>query len=287
MLLVNYIEEEIDKMSFDYYDFKLSYQYVSALDELNDVNSTIRKAHPSEPVFVLRGRDIVAAQTIRWWCWCAKNRGVPQHKLERAHTQIKACEDWFEKSVPTLKKDANQVVFTAEQELESPHSVLNSAQKHEPVFVLVASDVVAVEVIEYWAFLADSQGVVSDKVVYAMEVAQIMLSWRQKNQIKPRIPGVSPRSAMQVINIERGIVADSARPVPDTDYIIHCLSCNSKSIVGRPPYTEKVLTDIRGKLDEPCIYCGAQEWYSKRDKKTYKTLQLRHVSRSDEENKIA
>lgn len=37
-----------------------------------------------EPLFLLRGRDILASRTILDWCEHAKSFGVPQKKIESA-----------------------------------------------------------------------------------------------------------------------------------------------------------------------------------------------------------
>lgn len=42
-------------------------------------------------------------------------------------------------------------MITKKMEMESAHSCLSRAREDEPVFVLLARDVVAPDVIEYWA----------------------------------------------------------------------------------------------------------------------------------------
>ena len=48
----------------------------------------------SEPVFVLCGRDRIAATAIKAWIEAARMSNVPDHKLESAHEAIEAIENW-------------------------------------------------------------------------------------------------------------------------------------------------------------------------------------------------
>ena len=47
------------------------------IDEINDPNSCLNRANANEHIFTLLGRDICAAETIRFWCQkrvqCKKN----------------------------------------------------------------------------------------------------------------------------------------------------------------------------------------------------------------------
>jgi hypothetical protein len=47
-----------------------------------------------EPLFVLCGRDRLAATAIKAWIEAARRSNVPDHKLERAHETIEAIEGW-------------------------------------------------------------------------------------------------------------------------------------------------------------------------------------------------
>lgn len=47
-----------------------------------------------EPVFVLCGRDRLAATAIKAWIEAARISNVPDHKLESAHEAIEAIEGW-------------------------------------------------------------------------------------------------------------------------------------------------------------------------------------------------
>lgn len=268
-------------MSFDPHDFRIRYTYTSALDERTNPSSTINKADADEPVFVLRGRDMVAARAVRWWIWCARNRGVPPVKLDSAYAQAEAFEAWLDKAVPSPRPDSRQPARTADQELKLPDSVLNRARDNEPVFVIVASDIVAVEVIEFWAFLASENGAAPEKVEAALGVARAMLAWRRTHQVTPRIPGVTPRHNRLLPGQEQGRVADASRPKQATHYVINCRACGHTETVGKPPYTEALMASIREQLDEPCPACQSTEWVNEKEKKSYKALQLIQAAPED------
>ena len=46
---------------------RLKFHYISASDELSDPTSVIHGADTKEPVFVLRGRDMLSGQVVGWW----------------------------------------------------------------------------------------------------------------------------------------------------------------------------------------------------------------------------
>lgn len=66
------------------------------LEELNDPQSCINKADPGEMTFVLLGRDVVAADTIRHWValrlGCGKNQITDPQIFEAL-----ACADTMER----------------------------------------------------------------------------------------------------------------------------------------------------------------------------------------------
>lgn len=47
-----------------------------------------------EPLFVLCGRDRLAATAIKAWIEAARLSNVPDHKLESAHAAIESFEGW-------------------------------------------------------------------------------------------------------------------------------------------------------------------------------------------------
>lgn len=224
--------------------------YVSASDERTDPGSVVNRADPDEPVFVLRARDMVATAAIEWWMWCARNRGVPADKLERAERQRRAADLWIEKRLPSQAGEGGQpVVRSARQEREDPGSVLNHAHPDEPVFVIVASDAVSVEVVEYWAFMAERHGAPAAKVQAALEVAKAMARWTRK-----RVVGTGARPAKAGPAEDRPAVA---RPRHRTHMRLVCLHCGHSEKLGAPPYDEEVLATIRETVEGPCPSCGA------------------------------
>lgn len=49
---------------------------------------------PTEPLFVLCGRDRLAPQAVKAWIDLARLSNVPDYKLESAHLAIEAMERW-------------------------------------------------------------------------------------------------------------------------------------------------------------------------------------------------
>lgn len=224
--------------------------YVSASDELTSPTSVISQARPDEPVFVLRARDMVATATIEWWLWCARNRGVPAEKLERAERQRRAADLWIDKRLPTVTgTDGRTIVRTARLEREDKDSVLNSCHPDEPVFVIVASDAVSTEVVEFWAFMAERHGAPARKVEGAMEVAKAMARWQEK-----RIVGTGVRRAAET----QPKLTDVPRPRHKTVMHLLCVECGHDERLGEPPFDEELLATVRETCEGPCPSCGAQ-----------------------------
>lgn len=228
--------------------------YVSASDERTDPTSVINRADPDEPVFVLRARDMVATAAIEWWMWCARNRGVPEDKLERAERQRRAADLWIEKRLPHTSTDSSPpVVRSARMEREETGSVLNDCHPDEPVFVIVASDAVSVEVVEYWAFMADRHGAPAAKVKAALEVAKAMARWTRK-----RVVGTGARViAKPGAHTDRQAEAMASRPRHRTHMRLVCLHCGHNEKLGAPPYDEEVMAAIRETVEGACPACGA------------------------------
>ncbi len=65
-----------------------------------------------------------------------------------------------------------------------PVGCLGRCKDDETVFVLVARDKLAPDVVKVWATLAESAGVGDDKVAEAREVAAAMQSWQRRNGSK-------------------------------------------------------------------------------------------------------
>lgn len=238
-----------DSLSATAASLRALHSYGSARDELSDPASVINKAAPDEPVFVLRARDMVATATIEWWLWCARNRGVPAAKLESAERQRRAADLWIEKRLPSHAVSGPLVVRTARAEKADADSVLNSAHPDEPVFVIVASDSVAVEVVEFWAFMAERHGAPAAKVAAAMDVAKAMARWSRK-----RLVGTGARPAVRESG-SSGVVPP--RPQHRTHMRLVCLACGHAEKVGEPPYDEEVLATLRETCEGACPSCGA------------------------------
>lgn len=68
-------------------------------ETLRDPASCLNRAGPHEPIFVLRGRDPQAAQTIR--LWAAMSTGTqPDAKLDAAYNIAAHFQKWYDANVP-------------------------------------------------------------------------------------------------------------------------------------------------------------------------------------------
>jgi hypothetical protein len=68
---------------------------VLKLNELLNGSSCLNRASPDEPIFVLRAKDICAAQTIRLWAAMAHGKHEPE-KLIEAREIADEMEKWRE-----------------------------------------------------------------------------------------------------------------------------------------------------------------------------------------------
>lgn len=252
--------EATDSLDTAARELRARVRYVSARDELTAPDSTINSAANDEPVFVLRARDLVASTTVAYWEFCARNRGVPEDKLERADRQRRAMEAWLDKRLPApaLAGDL-PTVRTAHVERSNPNGVLRSCHPEEPVFVLVASDAVAQEVVEFWAFNALRNGAKPRKVDDALAVARAMAAWSGKRivglQERPQRPAALSDSRSAGGDVRE--VYSTHRPRHARVTRIRCLSCGHSEIVGQPPYSEELLASIAETCEGPCPSCGA------------------------------
>ena len=159
---------------------RLRFNYTSAGDELSDPNSVIHGADTKEPVFVLRGRDMLSGQVVGWWIWLAQNRGVGLDKIERAKIQQSALTNWAEKALPQTGHRPEHVQ-TADEQFALPSSTLKRAHPDEPVFVLRGADVLAAKTVEYWAYLAHLNGSDPESTIAgALKIARTMRDWTKK-----------------------------------------------------------------------------------------------------------
>jgi hypothetical protein len=158
---------------------RLRFRYISASDELSDPTSVIHGAETKEPVFVLRGRDMLSGQVVGWWVWLAQNRGVSEDKITRARVQQAALGHWAEKALPRTGRRPEHVQ-TADEQFALPSSTLKRAHPDEPVFVLRGADVLAAKTVEYWAYLAQLNGSDEITIAGALKIARAMRDWTRK-----------------------------------------------------------------------------------------------------------
>ena len=71
-----------------------------------------------EPVFILRGKDALAAQTVRAWAALAQQSGVPVAVVEQALRQADVMEAWEPKGMP----DADHIPADEQKQLAYQHS---------------------------------------------------------------------------------------------------------------------------------------------------------------------
>ena len=67
---------------------------------------------------------------------------------------------------------------------EPPTGCLGKCADDETVFVLVARDKLAPDVVKVWALMAESAGAPEEKVAEARELAAAMQSWQRRNGSK-------------------------------------------------------------------------------------------------------
>ena len=63
-------------------------------------SSTLKRAHPDEPVFVLRGADVLAAKTVEYWAYLAQLNGSDEATVSGALKIARAMRDWTKKMIP-------------------------------------------------------------------------------------------------------------------------------------------------------------------------------------------
>jgi hypothetical protein len=79
---------------------RLRFNYTSAADELSDPNSVIHGADTKEPVFVLRGADVLAAKTVEYWAYLAQLNGSDSVTIAGALKIARTMRDWTKKMIP-------------------------------------------------------------------------------------------------------------------------------------------------------------------------------------------
>lgn len=225
-------------------------EYVSALEERTNPNSVIHGADANEPVFVLRGQDPIAKQAIQWWIWCATNRGVSESKLASAQRQLRVFDSWHPQHVPKEMTEG-PVVGTAFMERTSQESTLNRMSDNEPVFVLVASDCVATEAVEFWAYQAHQNAYPKSVVASALYVVSAMARWDNKRLAGQRryyLSGEINKIELPAL----GVIENKSHA------FLVCSSCDHEKYLASPPYCEKIISSLSENLQKACEKCGAK-----------------------------
>ncbi len=70
------------------------------IDEIQKPDSCLNKSADDEPLFVLCGRDMLAAEVVRFWAWRAKLFNVHQDKIEDALKLAERMENFQPKKKP-------------------------------------------------------------------------------------------------------------------------------------------------------------------------------------------
>ncbi len=80
-----------------------------AREDYNRIQDPENKIAADEPVFLLRGQDVVAPTVVRYWAKCAIKVGASPDITMAAFKQAKNMEDWQQKhgrKVPDMPKGA-------------------------------------------------------------------------------------------------------------------------------------------------------------------------------------
>lgn len=66
-----------------------------------DEKQRIGRIPDEEPIFILRGQDILAPETIEFWCQLAEKAGVsPSRKVMEARDLAKDMREWPKRKRP-------------------------------------------------------------------------------------------------------------------------------------------------------------------------------------------
>jgi hypothetical protein len=74
--------------------------------------------------------------------------------------------------------------MTKAELLADPNSCLNRSADDEPVFLIVARDVIAPGIVEEWALRAQQRGSPKEKTEGAFEIARVMRIWQTNHGTK-------------------------------------------------------------------------------------------------------
>jgi len=73
-------------------------------------NGTVRKIPADEPVFLIRGQDVVAGDAVRAWADLAEKAGANPDIVQVARDHAAKMDAWAKKKVPDLRQtDADAV----------------------------------------------------------------------------------------------------------------------------------------------------------------------------------
>jgi hypothetical protein len=72
----------------------------TAAEQFALTSSTLKRAHPDEPVFVLRGADVLAAKTVEYWAYLAHLNGSDDITVAGALKIARTMRDWTRKLIP-------------------------------------------------------------------------------------------------------------------------------------------------------------------------------------------
>ncbi len=69
-------------------------------------SSCLNKAADDEPIFILRAKDPIAAQTVRLWASMAADGAHSPEKVKQALDVAETMDRWHTNNVPALNKPA-------------------------------------------------------------------------------------------------------------------------------------------------------------------------------------
>lgn len=198
----------------------------TASEEKRDPASVLNRAHPDEPVFILRAVDGLATRVITFYQLQLQvffGRELPKAAAVVAVAQ--AMKGWPERKPPALFSDKAPRTRTASQELNDPDSVLNRASPDEPVFVIVASDPLAANTVLYYLQEGLTAGMHHERLDGVLDAFRKLRAWRPPTErpasaVQPQLPAgesqTTDQSAVPAADAQHAGGADSfVLPAPD------------------------------------------------------------------------
>jgi hypothetical protein len=70
-------------------------------------NGTIRRIPAEEPVFLIRGQDVVSGDAVRAWADLAEASGADPEIIKIARLQAEKMDAWPKKKIPDLKNNSD------------------------------------------------------------------------------------------------------------------------------------------------------------------------------------